>query len=81
MAPIIPSSPFRMTGRCRRRPVLRNGWATICLQDETTCLAWSKMVASVAKGAMVFDFTVQPKLWGWPGVPARISAVMVPPRP
>ncbi len=61
--------------------VLRNGWATICLQDETTCLAWSKMVASVAKGAMVFDFTVQPKLWGWPGVPARISAVMVPPRP
>lgn len=60
--------------------VLRNGWATICLQDEATCLAWSKMVASVAEGAMVFDFTVQPTLWGRPGVPARISAVMVPPK-
>jgi 4-amino-4-deoxy-L-arabinose transferase-like glycosyltransferase len=60
--------------------VLRKGWATMCFQDEETCLVWSKQVAAGTAGAVMIDFTVQPELWGRPGVPSRISAVLVPPK-
>lgn len=59
---------------------LDGGWATMCLPDEETCLVWSKQVASIAPGAIVFDFVVQPQLWGIPGIPTRIAALIVPPR-
>ncbi len=59
---------------------LRGGWATMCLTDEDTCLLWLKQIAATAPGAMAFDFIVQPQLWGTLGVPARITALLVPPR-
>ena len=59
---------------------LRGGWATMCLPDEETCLIWLKQIAATAPGAVTFDFVVQPRLWGTPGVPARITALLVPPR-
>lgn len=59
---------------------LQKGWATMCLANEETCLIWSKQVAAIAPGAISFDFVVQPQLWGMPGVPARIAALIVPPR-
>ena len=59
---------------------LQGGWATMCLPDEETCLIWSKQVAAIAPGAISFDFVVQPQLWGMPGIPARIVALIVPPR-
>lgn len=59
---------------------LQGGWATMCLPDEETCLIWSKQIAAMAPGAISFDFVVQPQLWGMPGVPARIAALIVPPR-
>lgn len=59
---------------------LDGGWATMCLPDEETCLIWSKQVAAIAPGAISFDFVVQPQLWGSPGVPTRITALIVPPR-
>ncbi|MBV5271258.1 MAG: hypothetical protein JZU55_16835, partial [Afipia sp.] len=59
---------------------LQGGWATMCLPDEETCLIWSKQVAAIAPGAISFDVVVQPQLWGLPGVPVRIAAVIVPPR-
>ncbi len=58
---------------------LREGWATMCLPDEETCLLWLKQIAATAPGAVAFDFVVQPKLWGMAGVPARIAALLVPP--
>jgi hypothetical protein len=59
---------------------LREGWATMCLPDEETCLLWLKQIAATAPGAVAFDFVVQPRLWGTDGVPARITALLVPPR-
>lgn len=59
---------------------LDGGWATMCLPDEETCLVWSKQVAAIAPGAISFDFVIQPQLWGAPGVPKRITALIVPPR-
>jgi len=58
---------------------LRAGWATMCLPDEASCLAWSKQVAAATPGAVSFDFTVQPRLWGQDGVPSQIFAVLIPP--
>lgn len=60
---------------------LREGWATMCLPDEEACLIWLKQIAAAAPGAVTFDFVVTPRLWGREGVPARIVALTVPPRP
>lgn len=59
---------------------LGGGWATMCLPDEETCLIWLKQVAAMALGAVIFDFVVQPRLWGATGVPVRVTALLVPPR-
>jgi len=59
---------------------LRGGWATICLPDEETCLIWLKQIAGVAPGATSFDFVVTPRFLGKAGVPARIVALLAPPR-
>jgi hypothetical protein len=59
---------------------LRKGWATMCLPDEETCLIWLKQIAATAQDAVSFDFVVQPQLWGTAGVPARVTALLVPPR-
>jgi len=59
---------------------LREGWATMCLPDEETCLIWLKQIAATAPGATTFEFVVEPQLWGTAGVPARITALLVPPR-
>jgi hypothetical protein len=59
---------------------LREGWATMCLPDEETCLFWLKQIAAKAPRALTFDFVVEPKLWGSVGAPARITALLVPPR-
>ncbi len=59
---------------------LRGGWATMCLPDEETCLLWLKQIAATAPGAVTFDFVVQSQFWGTPGIPARVTALLVPPR-
>lgn len=59
---------------------LRGGWATMCLTDEETCLIWLKQIAAAAPGATSFDFVVTPRFLGKAGVPARIVALLVPPR-
>lgn len=59
---------------------LRGGWATMCLPDEETCLIWLKQIAAAAPGATSFDFVVTPRFFGKAGVPARIVALLVPPR-
>ena len=59
---------------------LRAGWATMCLPDEETCLIWLKQIAATARGAVTFEFIVEPQLWGSGGVPARITGLLVPPR-
>ena len=60
---------------------LREGWATMCLPDEEACLIWLKQIAAAAPGAVTFDFVVTPRFWEREGVPARIVALIVPPRP
>ncbi|TKT72922.1 glycosyltransferase family 39 protein [Afipia massiliensis] len=60
--------------------VLREGWASMCLPDEEACLQWLKQIAATSPDAKPFDFVVQPQLWGIAGVPARITALVVPPR-
>jgi 4-amino-4-deoxy-L-arabinose transferase-like glycosyltransferase len=59
---------------------LRAGWATMCLPDEETCLIWLKQIAATARGAVTFEFIVEPQLWSSGGVPARITGLLVPPR-
>ncbi len=54
---------------------LHEGWATMCLPDEETCLIWLKQIAATAPGATTFEFVVEPQLWGTAGVPARITAL------
>ncbi|WP_040301846.1 glycosyltransferase family 39 protein [Afipia clevelandensis] len=58
---------------------LREGWASMCLPDEATCLIWLKQVAAAAPGAATFDFVVTPRFLGQAGVPARIVALVLPP--
>jgi len=61
------------------REVLQKGWAAACLQDEPDCLLWMRQAASMVPGAQSLTFSVQPQLWGRPGRPAQVSAVIVPP--
>lgn len=61
------------------RAVLQKGWAAVCLHDEADCLLWIRQIASVVPGAQSLTFSVQPQLWGRPGRPAQVSALIVPP--
>ena len=60
--------------------VFENGWAAMCFSDDEVCGEWARNVRATAPDAISFEFVVTSRLWGQPGVTARIVAVMVLPR-
>jgi hypothetical protein len=56
------------------------GWAAVCFADDKACLGWMENVAATTAHVVRTEFVVTPRLWGQPGVPARIVAMMVLPR-
>lgn len=76
------SRPFQFQyswGMPRPRTLAR-GWMGACFASDPTCIAWMDQVAAVASNPVRFRFDVQPTLWGTPGTPATITALMVLPR-
>jgi len=73
--------PNDLTGAWQIPPqnILNQGWATLCLPSEPSCLDWSKAVAAATPGAVMFNFVVAPSLWGRPGTPSEIYGVLVAP--
>lgn len=63
-----------------RPQTLERGWAAACFATDATCVGWMDKVAGVDPNHIRLSFTVQPTLWGHPGKPAEIAALMVPPR-
>jgi 4-amino-4-deoxy-L-arabinose transferase-like glycosyltransferase len=59
---------------------LDKGGAAVCFADDQACLGWMDSVATTIPHAVRTEFVVTPHLWGQPGVPARIAAMMVLPR-
>jgi 4-amino-4-deoxy-L-arabinose transferase-like glycosyltransferase len=55
------------------------GWAAVCFAEDASCLNWMESVAKATPRVVRTRFTVTPQLWGQPGVPARIVAMMVVP--
>ncbi|WP_249225376.1 glycosyltransferase family 39 protein [Tardiphaga alba] len=76
------SRPFRYqyTWGMPRPTTLERGWAGLCFTRDTVCTDWMGKVAERDRQAIRVDFEVQPRLWGRPGTPTMISALMVPPR-
>jgi hypothetical protein len=52
----------------------------VCFSDDEICGEWARNVRATAPDAISFEFLVTSRLWGQPGVTARIVAVMVLPR-
>jgi hypothetical protein len=60
-----------------RRTTLEKGWAAMCFANDANCMAWMGKVAGIAPEYSRFEFDVQPRLWGRPGIPKAISALLV----
>jgi len=52
----------------------------MCFSDDGACLNWMQQVHRAAPSGRRVEFTVQSRLWGVPGVQARVVALMVPPQ-
>ncbi|MET0219150.1 MAG: glycosyltransferase family 39 protein [Tardiphaga sp.] len=63
-----------------REPTLEKGWTAMCFTTDTQCIAWMQRVAEIAPPHLRATFEIKPRLWGRPGVPATVAAMMVPPR-
>ncbi len=63
-----------------RPQTLARGWVGTCFDDDPTCIAWMDRVAALDPHHIRLRFDVQPILWGRPGTPKTIAALMVPPR-
>jgi 4-amino-4-deoxy-L-arabinose transferase-like glycosyltransferase len=55
------------------------GWAAVCFANDRSCLNWMESVAKTVPDAIRTEFVVTPRLWGQPGIPARIAAMLAPP--
>ncbi|WP_320109668.1 glycosyltransferase family 39 protein [Rhodopseudomonas sp. P2A-2r] len=73
------SRPFRHQYKwgMPRVTTLDKGWAAMCFADNAACLGWMASVTAIAPRYSRVDFTVTPQLWGRPGRPASIAALMV----
>jgi hypothetical protein len=75
------SRPFRLQDQWPiPKRALRAGWAAMCFSDEGACLSWMQQVQDTTQSGRRIEFTVQSKLWGVPGVEAKIVALIVPPQ-
>jgi 4-amino-4-deoxy-L-arabinose transferase-like glycosyltransferase len=52
------------------------GWAAVCFAEDVACLNWMESVAAANPHVVRTNFVVTPRLWGQPGVPAQIAAMM-----
>jgi 4-amino-4-deoxy-L-arabinose transferase-like glycosyltransferase len=76
------SRPFRFqyTWGMPRPTTLQKGWVGACFADDAACMGWMSKVAEIEGNHVRVNFEVRPKLWGQPGIPATIAALMVLPR-
>lgn len=76
------SRPFRFqyTWGMPRPATLGRGWVGTCFAADSVCMGWMAKVAEVETRNVRVDFEVQPMLWGKPGIPTTIAALMVLPR-
>ncbi len=73
------SRPFRFqyAWGMPRPATLQRGWVGLCFAKDLTCLDWMGRVAAIDRHHLRVDFDVQPTLWGTPGIPATVAALMV----
>ena len=76
------SRPFRFqhTWGMPRPATLGRGWVGACFVTDAACMDWMGKVSAVESRNIRVNFDVQPVLWGKPGIPATIAALMVLPR-
>jgi 4-amino-4-deoxy-L-arabinose transferase-like glycosyltransferase len=53
------------------------GWAAMCFASEKPCVDWMEGVATATPKVVLTEFVITPRLFGQPGIPARIAAMMV----
>lgn len=73
------SRPFRFqyAWGMPRPATLQRGWVGLCFASDPACLDWLGKVAAIDSQHLRVDFDVRPTLWGTPGIPATITALMV----
>jgi hypothetical protein len=59
---------------------LGRGWVGACFASDPTCMDWMAKVSQIDGRHIRVNFEVKPTLWGTPGIPATIAALMVLPR-
>ena len=63
-----------------RPATLERGWVGACFAADPVCMDWMTKVSAIDGRNIRVDFEVTPMLWGKPGIPTRIAALMVLPR-
>jgi hypothetical protein len=63
-----------------RPATLGRGWVGACFASDAACVDWMAKVSQIDSRNIRVNFEVQPTLWGKPGIPATIAALMVLPR-
>ena len=76
------SRPFRFqyTWGMPRPETLGRGWVGACFASDPVCMDWLAKVSEIDSRNLRVEFDVQPTLWGRPGIPTTIAALMVLPR-
>lgn len=76
------SRPFRYqyTWKMPRVTTLEKGWTGICFAADRACTGWMDQVEAMEQQSIRITFDVHPELWGRPGRPATIAALMVLPQ-
>lgn len=63
-----------------RPATLQRGWAGLCFSKDITCMDWMSQVSRIEPQHVRVEFTVQPTLWGHPGIPEKVTVLMMLPR-
>lgn len=71
---------FQYTWNSPRPVTLQRGWVGVCFATDMACTAWMDRVAGIEPDHRRVAFEVLPSLWGQPGIPTTIFALMVLPR-
>ncbi len=76
------SRPFRFqySWGMPRPTTLSRGWVGACFASDPACMEWMAKVSAIESRNIRVNFDVQPTLWGTPGIPTTIAALMVLPR-
>jgi hypothetical protein len=71
---------FQYSWGMPRPATLARGWIGVCFVTDASCMDWMGKVAAVDRRSFRTSFEVRPTLWGTPGIPTSVAALMVLPR-